>query len=80
MTQRNIISVIGDMENFLDSLLAHTEEENCQHSVSDFLQEFFDNSNSNSNRKMAGKPGQTSPTTISDNDDQTKQFGDRNVK
>jgi hypothetical protein len=77
MTQKNIISGIGDMENFLDSLLAHTEEENCQHSVSDFLQEFFDNSN----RKMAGKPGQTSPTTISNSHDQTKQMGDdRNVK
>lgn len=45
MSQRNIISVVGDLESFLDSLLAHTKEGNCQHSVSDFLQEYFDNKN-----------------------------------
>ncbi|HEY9398451.1 MAG TPA: hypothetical protein VIP29_00990 [Nitrososphaeraceae archaeon] len=47
MTQRNIISVVGDIENFLDSLLAHAEEEDCQHSVSDFLKEYFDKKNKN---------------------------------
>lgn len=45
MIRRDIINVVGDMENFLDSLLAHTEEENCQHSVPDFLQEYFDKKN-----------------------------------
>ncbi|MGH9996558.1 MAG: hypothetical protein ACRD7F_00950 [Nitrososphaeraceae archaeon] len=53
MIRRDIISVIGDMENFLDSLLLHTEEENCNHSVSDFLQEYFDNKNKNKNKVMA---------------------------
>jgi hypothetical protein len=46
MAQRsNIINVVGDMETFLDRLLAHVEEENCQHSISDFLQEYFDKKN-----------------------------------
>lgn len=35
------------MESFIDSLLAHTEEENCTHSINDFLQEYFDNKNKN---------------------------------
>jgi hypothetical protein len=47
MTQENIISVVVDIENFLDSLLAHTEEENCTHSINDFLQEYFDKKNGN---------------------------------
>jgi hypothetical protein len=47
MIRENIISVIGDIENFLDCLLAHTEEENCTHSINDFLQEYFDKKNGN---------------------------------
>ena len=39
--------IIGDMESFLDRLLAHTEEENCTHSINDFLQEYFDNKRKN---------------------------------
>jgi hypothetical protein len=52
MIRKDIISVVGDMENFLDSLLAHTEEENCTHSVNDFLQEYFDKKN-----KVMASPG-----------------------
>ena len=47
MIRRDIISVMGDVENFIDSLLSHTKEENCTHSVNDFLQEYFDNKNKN---------------------------------
>jgi hypothetical protein len=59
MTQRNMINVVGDMENFIDSLLAHAEEDNCTHSVMDLLAEFFDNSNKN---RGVGRPGQASNT------------------
>lgn len=45
MIRNSNVRIIGDMEFFIDSLLAHTEEENCQHSISDFLQEYFDNKN-----------------------------------
>lgn len=45
MIRRDIINVVGDLEAFIDRLLPHTEEENCQHSISDFLQEYFENKN-----------------------------------
>jgi hypothetical protein len=61
MTQRNIVNVVGDMESFLDSLLAHAEEENCQHTISDFLREYFDNKN---------KIGVGRPETSSNNQQQ----------
>ena len=67
MSQRNIISVVGDLENFLDSLLAHTEEENCQHSVSDFLKEYFDNKNKNKNKVMASLGPQQDNSAIQNN-------------
>jgi len=47
MTQRNIINVVGDMENFIHRLLSHAQEDNCTHSVMDLLDEFYDNKNNN---------------------------------
>jgi hypothetical protein len=65
MTQRNInaTNVVGDMENFIDSLLSHAEEDNCTHSVMDLLAEFFDNSSNNKNRRVGvGRPDKASNT------------------
>lgn len=45
MTRNSNVRVIGDMESFIDSLLSHTEVENCTHSINDFLQEYFDKKN-----------------------------------
>jgi hypothetical protein len=45
MARNSNVRVIGDIESFIDSLLAHTEEENCTHSINDFLQEYFDKKN-----------------------------------
>jgi hypothetical protein len=52
--------VIGDMENFPNSLLSHTEEDNCTHSLMDLLDEFFDK---NSVRGMT-TPNLDTNTTI----------------
>lgn len=60
MTQRNIANVVGDMENFIDSLLSHAEEDNCTHSITDLIEEFFDNRN----KKGVGRPGKASNTRI----------------
>jgi len=68
MIRKDIINVVGDMECFIDRLLAHTKEENCQHSVSDFLQEYFDNKNKKKNedeRRAASQGLQTRANTTS---------------
>ena len=67
MIRKDIINVVGDMECFIDRLLAHTKEENCQHSVSDFLQEYFDNKNKKKNedeRRAASKVCKHEPTRL----------------
>src|SRR6476620_3703596 len=43
---------IGDTEQYIDSLLSHTREDNCAHPLMDLLDEIFDKSN-NDNKKWA---------------------------
>ena len=61
MRQKNVNNVIVDTEKIIDSLLTHMEEENCTHSINDFLQEYFDNKN---------KIGVGRPDTSSNNQQQ----------
>jgi hypothetical protein len=61
MTGKSDVRIIGDIESFIDSLLSHTEEDNCTHTVMDLLEEFFDNSSNNNNRGV-GRPDKASNT------------------
>lgn len=56
MIRKHIISVIEDIENFIDSSLVHTEAENCTHSIADLLQQFFDKKYQNENGRTGLPP------------------------
>lgn len=42
MAENKDDKIFGSMDLLISSLLAHAEEENCQHSISDFLEQYFD--------------------------------------
>jgi hypothetical protein len=59
MTGKSDVRIIGDIESFIDSLLSHTEEDNCTHTVMDLLAEYYANKNKN---RGVGRPAKASNT------------------
>jgi|RhiMetdeSRZDD1v2_1073273.scaffolds.fasta_scaffold82303_7 hypothetical protein len=52
MTQKNLLNVIGDVDNFIDRLINHANEDDCKLTINDLLTELFDISNLDLNRHV----------------------------
>ena len=67
MNKKVNVSVMIDVENLIDTLISHSNEDDCKHSVDDLLAELFDNKDNF--KKLATGPRTQQPNGNLSNDD-----------